>query len=71
MIYFALGSILLLVCVVLWAIGETLIEMHRFRQKAAPAKPRLSPLKVPQAKGSNQDPSDPVVVFMPLRRTLG
>ena len=26
MIYVAFGSILLLVCIVLWAVGETLIE---------------------------------------------
>ena len=37
MIYVAFGSILLLVCIVLWAVGETLIETHRFRQRTAHA----------------------------------
>ena len=35
MIYVAFGSILLLVGIVLWAVGETLIEAHRFRHNGS------------------------------------
>ena len=71
MIYVAFGSVLLLVGIVLWAVGETLIEAHRFRQK--PARPELSspPFEVPQANRATADSSDPVVVFLPPRRRLG
>ena len=69
MIYVAFGSILLLVGIVLWAAGETLIEAHRFRHKAR-AELDSASLEVSQAEGARADPSDPVVVFIPPRRTL-
>ena len=69
MIYVAFGSILLLVGIVLWAVGETLIEAHRFRYKARVEHDSAS-LEVPQAESARADPSDPVVVFIPQRRTL-
>ena len=70
MIYVAFGSILLLVGIILWAAAETLIEAHRLRHKAACTELDSASLEVPQAEGAKADPSGPVVMFIPSRRTL-